>query len=81
MNKVKKLFGEPTEKNEELKNEVRDKMADYKNKVDDARDLLREASSKIREANRLSAINQRNMTVIEVSADDQIPLIYHHLEG
>ncbi|XP_053879086.1 laminin subunit alpha-2 isoform X6 [Malaclemys terrapin pileata] len=65
LNKVKKLFGEPTEKNEELKNEVRDKMADYKNKVDDARDLLREASSKIREANRLSAINQRNMTVIE----------------
>uniref|UniRef100_A0A674J3X9 Laminin subunit alpha 2 n=1 Tax=Terrapene triunguis TaxID=2587831 RepID=A0A674J3X9_9SAUR len=67
LNKVKKLFGEPTEKNEELKNEVRDKMADYKNKVDDARDLLREASSKIREANRLSAINQRNMTMIEVS--------------
>ncbi|XP_075780255.1 laminin subunit alpha-2 isoform X2 [Pelodiscus sinensis] len=65
LNKVKKLFGDPTKKNEELKNEVRDKMTDYKNKADDARDLLREASSKIREANRLSAINQRNMTVIE----------------
>uniref|UniRef100_A0A8C3RNL2 Laminin subunit alpha 2 n=1 Tax=Chelydra serpentina TaxID=8475 RepID=A0A8C3RNL2_CHESE len=80
LKKVKKLFGEPTEKNEELKNEVRDKIADYKNKVDDARDLLREASSKIREANHLSTINQRKMTVIEVSADDQISLTYHHLE-
>uniref|UniRef100_A0A8C8SMW2 Laminin subunit alpha 2 n=1 Tax=Pelusios castaneus TaxID=367368 RepID=A0A8C8SMW2_9SAUR len=65
LNKVKKLFGEPMEKNEEIKNEVRSKLADYKNKVDDARDLLREASSKIKEANRLSAVNQRNMTVVE----------------
>ncbi|NXJ95351.1 LAMA2 protein, partial [Corythaixoides concolor] len=65
LNKVKKLFGEPSEKNEDLKNEVRDKLANYHTKVDDARDLLREATSKIREADRLSAVNQRNMTVVE----------------
>ncbi|KFQ89033.1 Laminin subunit alpha-2, partial [Phoenicopterus ruber ruber] len=54
---VKKLFGEPSEKNEDLKNEVRDKLANYHTRVDDARDLLREATSKIREADRLSAVN------------------------
>ncbi|KFZ65790.1 Laminin subunit alpha-2, partial [Antrostomus carolinensis] len=57
LDKVKKLFGEPSEKNEDLKNEVRDKLANYHTKVEDARDLLREATSKIREADRLSAIN------------------------
>uniref|UniRef100_A0A8B9ZNJ1 Laminin subunit alpha-2 n=1 Tax=Anas zonorhyncha TaxID=75864 RepID=A0A8B9ZNJ1_9AVES len=76
LNKVKKSFGEPSEKNEDLKNEVRDKLANYHTKVDDARDLLREAMSKIREANHLSAINQKNMTMVEVSADKFIK----HLE-
>ncbi|NXN96942.1 LAMA2 protein, partial [Rhinopomastus cyanomelas] len=57
LDKVKKLFGEPSEKNEGLKKEVRDKLANYHTKVDDARDLLREATSKIRKAGRLSAIN------------------------
>ncbi|NWJ04763.1 LAMA2 protein, partial [Crypturellus undulatus] len=65
LNKVKKLFGEPSEKNEELKNEVRDKLANYHAQVDDARDLLKEATSKIRESDRLSAINQKNMTMVE----------------
>ncbi|NWI15207.1 LAMA2 protein, partial [Crypturellus soui] len=65
LNKVKKLFGEPSEKNEELKNEVRDKLANYHTQVDDARDLLKEATSKIREADRLSAVNQKNMTMVE----------------
>uniref|UniRef100_A0A8C0BVD9 Laminin subunit alpha-2 n=1 Tax=Buteo japonicus TaxID=224669 RepID=A0A8C0BVD9_9AVES len=69
LDKVKKLFGEPSEKNEDLKNEVRDKLAKYHTKVDDARDLLREATSKIREADRLSAVNQKNMTMVEVIAD------------
>ncbi|NXU73944.1 LAMA2 protein, partial [Oreotrochilus melanogaster] len=57
LDKVKRLFGEPSEKNEDLKNDVRDKLASYHTKVDDARDLLREAMNKIREANRLSAVN------------------------
>ncbi|KAM6279709.1 laminin subunit alpha-2 [Porphyrio hochstetteri] len=65
LDKVKKLFGEPHEKNENLKNEIRDKLASYHTKVDDARDLLREAKNKIREADRLSAVNQKNMTMVE----------------
>uniref|UniRef100_A0A8C0EF99 Basement membrane-specific heparan sulfate proteoglycan core protein n=1 Tax=Bubo bubo TaxID=30461 RepID=A0A8C0EF99_BUBBB len=69
LDKVKKLFGEPSEKNEDLKNEVQDKLANYNTKVDDARDLLREAMSKIREADHLSAVNQKNMTMVEVSPD------------
>ncbi|XP_042733401.1 laminin subunit alpha-2 isoform X5 [Lagopus leucura] len=65
LNKVKKLFGEPSEKNEDLKNEVRDKLTNYHTKVDDARDLLRDAMNKIREANHLSAVNKNNMTMVE----------------
>ncbi|NWS47641.1 LAMA2 protein, partial [Probosciger aterrimus] len=57
LDKVKSLFGEPSEKNEVLKNEVRDKLASYHTKVDDAKDLLREARRKIWEADRLSAVN------------------------
>ncbi|NXJ80686.1 LAMA2 protein, partial [Trogon melanurus] len=65
LDKVKKVFGEPSEKNEDLKNEVWDKLTNYHTKVDDARGLLRQATSKIREADRLSAVNQKNMTVVE----------------
>ncbi|NXS96683.1 LAMA2 protein, partial [Jacana jacana] len=57
LDKVKNLFGKPSEKNELLKNEVRDKLANYQTKVDDARELLQGAASKIREADRLSAVN------------------------
>lgn len=73
LDKVKSLFGEPSEKNEVLKNEVRDKLASYHTKVDDARDLLREARRKIWEADRLSAVNKKNMTVVEVSANKLYP--------
>lgn len=73
LDKVKKLFGEPSEKNEDLKNEVQDKLANYHSKVDDARDLLREAAGKIWEADRLSAVNQKNMTVLEVSVGKFYP--------
>ncbi|XP_011807050.1 PREDICTED: laminin subunit alpha-2 [Colobus angolensis palliatus] len=65
LKKVKKLFGESRGKNEEMEKDLREKLADYKNKVDDAWDLLREATNKIREANRLFAVNQKNMTALE----------------
>ncbi|XP_062488322.1 laminin subunit alpha-2 isoform X6 [Pezoporus occidentalis] len=65
LDKVKSLFGEPSEKNDVLKNEVQDKLASYHTKVDDAQDLLREARRKIWEADRLSAVNKKNMTVVE----------------
>ncbi|XP_061330957.1 laminin subunit alpha-2 isoform X6 [Pezoporus flaviventris] len=65
LDKVKSLFGEPSEKNDVLKNEVQDKLASYHTKVDDAQDLLREARRKIWEADRLSAVNKKNMTLVE----------------
>lgn len=63
---MNKLFVEPKKKTEDLKNEVKEKLADYHDKIDDALNLLREATNKIREADRLSAINQRNLTAVEV---------------
>ncbi|XP_008566936.1 PREDICTED: laminin subunit alpha-2 [Galeopterus variegatus] len=65
LKKVKKLFGESRGKNEEMEKDLREKLANYKNKIDDAWDLLREATDKIREANRLSVANQKNMTALE----------------
>nr|XP_033792815.1 laminin subunit alpha-2 isoform X4 [Geotrypetes seraphini] len=65
LQRVVKLFGEPGVKNEKLKNDMRKKLEDHKNKLDSAHDLLKEALNKIREANYLSAINQKNMTALE----------------
>lgn len=70
LKKVTKLFGEAREKNEKAENDIRAILAENKDKVDDAWDLLREATDKIREANRLSAANQKNMTALEVSLRD-----------
>lgn len=70
LKKVKKLFGESRGKNEEMEKGLQMILADYKDRVDDAWDLLREAMEKIREANRLSAANQKNMTALEVSLRD-----------
>lgn len=67
---MKKLFGESRGKNEEMEKGLQAILAAYKDKVDDAWDLLREAMEKIREANRLSAANQKNMTALEVSLRD-----------
>lgn len=65
--KVQKVFGEPRGKNEKLEKDLGEKLTDHENKLDDAWDLLREATNKTREANRLSAANQQNMTALEVS--------------
>ncbi|XP_045150594.1 laminin subunit alpha-2 isoform X3 [Echinops telfairi] len=65
LKKVKKLFGESRGRNEDLEKDLREKLADNNNKVDEAWDLLREATDKIREANHLSEVNQRNMTALE----------------
>ncbi|XP_057345251.1 laminin subunit alpha-2 isoform X1 [Manis pentadactyla] len=65
LKKVKKLFGESRGKNEEMEKALRELLADYQNKVDDAWDLLREATGQTREADRLSAANQKNMTALE----------------
>ncbi|KAJ8355964.1 hypothetical protein SKAU_G00187580 [Synaphobranchus kaupii] len=67
--KVKRLFGDPHQSTEDLKEEVTGKMADHKDKLDDAAALLKEAQDKIREANFLSAVNHHNVSKLERKRD------------
>ncbi|XP_028622252.1 laminin subunit alpha-2 [Grammomys surdaster] len=69
LKRVNKLFGEPRAKNEEMEKDLREKLSGYKNKLDDAWDLLREATKKTQDANRLSAANQKNMTILETKKE------------
>ncbi|XP_072412134.1 laminin subunit alpha-2 isoform X3 [Chiloscyllium punctatum] len=66
LERVKKLFDNPHKNTQGLKDEVKKKLADYKNKFDEAQELLKEAQEKIKETNHLSAVNQRNMTALEM---------------
>ncbi|XP_036024630.1 LOW QUALITY PROTEIN: laminin subunit alpha-2 [Onychomys torridus] len=63
--RINRLVGEPRAQNEEMEKDLREKLAHYKDTLDDAWDLLREATEKTRDANRLSAANQKNMTILE----------------
>ncbi|XP_063773402.1 laminin subunit alpha-2 isoform X3 [Pseudophryne corroboree] len=65
LNRVKKLFQDPHNKNNDLNLEVKDKLSQFQDKLDDVLDMLREARAKIKESDHLSAVNQRNMTALE----------------
>ncbi|XP_078068970.1 laminin subunit alpha-2 isoform X6 [Mustelus asterias] len=65
LERVKKMFGDPHKTTRDLKDEIMNKLADYKDKFDEAQELLKEAQEKIKETNRLSAVNQKNMTAVE----------------
>ncbi|XP_064196122.1 laminin subunit alpha-2 isoform X2 [Anguilla rostrata] len=67
--KVKRQFGDPHQATEDLKKEVTGKMADHKNKLEDAEALLKEAQEKIREANFLSTVNHHNVSNLERKRD------------
>ncbi|XP_052025259.1 LOW QUALITY PROTEIN: laminin subunit alpha-2 [Apodemus sylvaticus] len=69
LKRVNKMFGEPRAQNEVMEKDLQEKLAGYKNKLDDAWDLLREATEKTRSANRLSAANQKNMTILETKKE------------
>ncbi|EDL93824.1 laminin, alpha 2 (predicted), isoform CRA_a [Rattus norvegicus] len=69
LKRVNKLFGEPRAQNEEMEKDLREKLAEYQNKLDDAWDLLREATKKTKDADRLSAANQKNMTILETKKE------------
>lgn len=73
LKRVNRLFGEPRAQNEEMEKDLREKLSGYKDKLDDAWDLLREATEKTQDANRLSAVNQKNMTILEVRARSPLP--------
>ncbi|XP_055492345.1 laminin subunit alpha-2 [Leucoraja erinacea] len=65
LEKVKKMFGDPHKTTQDLKDDVMGKVADYKEKFDEAQELLKEAREKIEETDHLYAVNQRNMTALE----------------
>ncbi|XP_076784087.1 laminin subunit alpha-2 isoform X1 [Arvicanthis niloticus] len=69
LKRVNKMFGEPRAQNEEMEKDLREKLAEYKNKLDDAWNLLREATEKTQDANQLSAANQKNMTILETKKE------------
>uniref|UniRef100_A0A671SZR7 Basement membrane-specific heparan sulfate proteoglycan core protein n=1 Tax=Sinocyclocheilus anshuiensis TaxID=1608454 RepID=A0A671SZR7_9TELE len=59
--RVKRLFGDPHQATEDLKKEVSDKMGDYRQKLNEAQDLLRDAHNKTKQAEGLAVNNQLNL--------------------
>uniref|UniRef100_A0A672NID3 Laminin, alpha 2 n=1 Tax=Sinocyclocheilus grahami TaxID=75366 RepID=A0A672NID3_SINGR len=64
--RVKRLFGDPHQATEDLKKEVSDKMGDYRQKLDEAQDLLRDAHNKTKQAEGLADNNQLNLDRLQV---------------
>ncbi|XP_066461636.1 laminin subunit alpha-2 isoform X5 [Eleutherodactylus coqui] len=65
LNRLKKLFQDPHNKTNDLNLEVKGKLSNFQDKLDDVMDMLREARGKIKESNQISAINAHNMTALE----------------
>ncbi|XP_063299217.1 laminin subunit alpha-2 isoform X3 [Pelobates fuscus] len=65
LNKMKKLFQDPHDRNKELLSDVREKLDKFQEKLDDAWNLLQAARKKIKDTDQLSSVNQRNMTELE----------------
>uniref|UniRef100_A0A8B9LMM9 Basement membrane-specific heparan sulfate proteoglycan core protein n=1 Tax=Astyanax mexicanus TaxID=7994 RepID=A0A8B9LMM9_ASTMX len=53
--KVKRLFGDPHQATQDLRDEVGGKLGDYRNKLDDAQELLNQAQNKTRQAEAVTA--------------------------
>uniref|UniRef100_A0A8C1CBX1 Laminin subunit alpha 2 n=1 Tax=Cyprinus carpio carpio TaxID=630221 RepID=A0A8C1CBX1_CYPCA len=66
--RVKRLFGDPHQATEDLKKEVSDKMGDYRQKLDEAQDLLKDAHNKTKQAERLADNNQLNLDHLQFLA-------------
>uniref|UniRef100_A0A8C1SYQ7 Laminin subunit alpha 2 n=1 Tax=Cyprinus carpio TaxID=7962 RepID=A0A8C1SYQ7_CYPCA len=66
--RVKRLFGDPHQATEDLKKEVSDKMGDYRQKLDEAQDLLRDAQNKTKQAERLADNNQLNLDRLQTAS-------------
>uniref|UniRef100_A0AAQ4RFF4 Basement membrane-specific heparan sulfate proteoglycan core protein n=1 Tax=Gasterosteus aculeatus aculeatus TaxID=481459 RepID=A0AAQ4RFF4_GASAC len=59
--KVKRLFGDPHQTTEDLK----EKLSDHEGKLKEAQDLLHSAQGKTRQAGKLAEQNQANLTALE----------------
>ncbi|XP_055005634.1 LOW QUALITY PROTEIN: laminin subunit alpha-2 [Boleophthalmus pectinirostris] len=63
--RVKKMFGDPHQANEDLKAEIKEKLSDHEGKLQEAQELLNEAQGKTREAGALGQQNHANLTALE----------------
>ncbi len=79
--RVKRLFGDPHQATEDLKKEVSDKMGDYRQKLDEARDLLRDAHNKTKQAEGLAVNNQLNLERLQVHTYTNTDLLYKTLSN
>uniref|UniRef100_A0A8B9LLR2 Basement membrane-specific heparan sulfate proteoglycan core protein n=1 Tax=Astyanax mexicanus TaxID=7994 RepID=A0A8B9LLR2_ASTMX len=66
--KVKRLFGDPHQATQDLRDEVGGKLGDYRNKLDDAQELLNQAQNKTRQAEAVTA-NSAKVKDLEDEAD------------
>ncbi len=78
---MKRLFGDPHQATEDLKKEVSDKMGDYRQKLDEARDLLRDAHNKTKQAEGLAVNNQLNLERLQVHTYTNTDLLYKTLSN
>ncbi|XP_067337909.1 laminin subunit alpha-2 isoform X2 [Channa argus] len=63
--KVKRLFGVPHQATEDLKAEIKGKIADHEGKLQEAQDLLYSAQGKTRQAGSLAEQNKAILTALE----------------
>ena len=69
--RVKRVFGDPHQATEDLKEEVTGKLGDHQAQLEEAQALITEAQGKSRLAVALAKQNQANLTTLEVSFDTQ----------
>ncbi|KAM7395151.1 hypothetical protein PAMA_006754 [Pampus argenteus] len=63
--KVKRLFGDPHQATEDLKAEIKGKLADHEGKLQEAQDLLHSVPGKMSLASSLAEQNQANLSSLE----------------
>ncbi|XP_072533209.1 laminin subunit alpha-2 isoform X2 [Salminus brasiliensis] len=68
--KVKRLFGDPHQATQDLRDEVGGKLGDYRNKLDDAQELLSQAQNKNRQAETLTTNNQHGLDGLQRKRDE-----------
>ncbi|XP_029705872.1 LOW QUALITY PROTEIN: laminin subunit alpha-2 [Takifugu rubripes] len=62
---VQRLFGDPHQSTEDLKVEIKEKLADHGGKLQEAQDLLHSARGNTRQAGSLAEQNQANLATLE----------------
>uniref|UniRef100_A0A8B9LNT4 Basement membrane-specific heparan sulfate proteoglycan core protein n=1 Tax=Astyanax mexicanus TaxID=7994 RepID=A0A8B9LNT4_ASTMX len=78
--KVKRLFGDPHQATQDLRDEVGGKLGDYRNKLDDAQELLNQAQNKTRQAEAVTANSQQGLDSLQVHTQSTFTLELEEME-